>query len=185
MKNATTTTTPKKNHLPFIVFVVFLFACALLVSSVWDATKALIKITWEFFIFLPSFLIANAGTIIKSDAGKGMIALLIILVILKLTAKEIKQESENQNELPVNTVQATSQPIEEVYSPGREAHRPAINDAEAIRLIFEGKTYSQAFDILYPPLESLKDDLNRKAGFEKWRTRVSKKVNNETDKFSP
>jgi hypothetical protein len=68
----------------------------------------------------------------------------------------------------------------------RPQHRPAIDDEEAIRLILEErKSYSQAFDILHPPFENPKDDLDRKTGFEKWRTRVSKKVTRENNKFSP
>lgn len=65
----------------------------------------------------------------------------------------------------------------------RPAHRPAMDDAEAIRLIVdEKKSYGQAFDILFPPKQG-KEDIERLSGFETWRTRVSKKVNAEFDKF--
>jgi hypothetical protein len=68
----------------------------------------------------------------------------------------------------------------------RPQHRPSMDDEDALQLILvERKSYGQAFDILYPPLENLKDDLDRKAGFERWRSRVSKKVGRETNKFSP
>lgn len=67
----------------------------------------------------------------------------------------------------------------------RPAHRPSMDDTEAVRLIREeGKTYRQAFDIV-EPLKPGEEESEREERFNKtWRSRVSQKVRKEDNKLS-
>ena len=96
----TTTTTTKNNYRFFIILALVLFSCALIISSVWDTSKSLTKTAWEFLIFLPSFLLANAGKIINSNAGRGMIGLFILYVLIKIYTRPRKKNEEEPEATP-------------------------------------------------------------------------------------
>lgn len=71
----------------------------------------------------------------------------------------------------------------------RPQHRPAIDDTKAVRMILDSnKSYREVYDEIYPPTQG-KAEVERLSYFDnKWRPRVSQKVNKEikkSNKYKP
>lgn len=180
-----------------IIITVSLVGFALVMFSVIQSPSA--KIIFVSLVSLAQYLITNSGKIITSPACYGSIGLLILYLVLvyfthyqraerrdeaREQARQQRREDfeRKMQELRESKIYSVSKQVIETFTK-RPPHRQRINDDDAVTMILTGKSYSQTYDIVFPPLPG-KEDIERLNGFEKWRTRVSKKVNKEINKYN-
>lgn len=179
-----------------IVISVSLVGFALVMFSVIQSPSA--KVIFASLVSLAQYLVANSGKIITSPACYGSIGLLILFLALrylthyqKAERREAREQARQQRR---EDFERRMQEFREskIYSVPKRAienlikrppHRQKINDDDAVSMILQGKSYGQTYDIIFPPLQG-KEDIERLKGFEKWRTRVSKKVNKDFKKYN-